>query len=85
MAPVMVVRIHEPAFDIEGDFLLKVYDRRLTKDTRKDECIEEWTIDRDIEFEKRWGRRDIVEYFYKLMAHDHLYYNLNKEEKELKD
>lgn len=38
----MVVRIHEPAMNLKGDFVLKVYDRCYSPEIRHDSVRDEW-------------------------------------------
>ncbi|KAF1851184.1 uncharacterized protein K460DRAFT_361953 [Cucurbitaria berberidis CBS 394.84] len=82
MAPVMVVRIHKATLDLEGDFVLKVYDRRYTNEAREDYHFEEWSTELDLHFESRRWNKDVVKYFLKLMAHDSLFYDLQDEEED---
>ncbi|KAH6622124.1 hypothetical protein C7974DRAFT_414790 [Boeremia exigua] len=73
MAPVMVVRIFEPAIDLEGDFVLKVYDRRYSTEARDEEGDNNaWTVARDMGFEKRRWSSDFVKFFLHLMSSQHL-------------
>lgn len=73
MAPVMVVRIFEPILDLEGDFVLKVYDRRYSAKLREPHSErDQWTVTRDMEFEKRRWSKDFVKFFLHLMANKDL-------------
>ncbi|KAJ5296096.1 hypothetical protein PENANT_c021G08032 [Penicillium antarcticum] len=42
---VMVVRLEYPDFDMEGDLVLKLFDRRFATQLREDEKIHPWTLD----------------------------------------
>jgi hypothetical protein len=52
MAPAMVVRIHSPHIDLNGDFTLKVYDRRCSTSSQETYDAPVWNGDRDLGFEK---------------------------------
>ncbi|KAI8940988.1 hypothetical protein NX059_002237 [Plenodomus lindquistii] len=77
MAAVMVVRIHEPALDLEGDFVLKVYDRRTDCDARIKKG-NPWSARKELEFERRRWDEDTIRYSNKLLAHDDLDYGLSE-------
>ncbi|KAJ4318761.1 hypothetical protein N0V94_004275 [Neodidymelliopsis sp. IMI 364377] len=79
MAPVMVVRIYEPATNLEGDFVLKTYDRRHINNLRKKEA-DTWSRAWDMEFEKRRWSKDFVEFFLKSMASEYLGYTGESDE-----
>lgn len=85
MAPVMVVRICEPALNLEGDFVLKPYDRCALTEGRRDKRIRKCGITSDGEFEKRRWNKDLVQYFDKPMAHSNLHYNLQDEDEDEED
>ncbi|KAF2854172.1 hypothetical protein T440DRAFT_269989 [Plenodomus tracheiphilus IPT5] len=80
MAAVMVVRIHEPALGLEGDFVLKVYDRRQVTDIRTKRCGN-WSLKNDMQLEKHRWYPELNKYAGELMAQDNLYHDLDDEEK----
>ena len=53
MAAVVVVRIFEPRLDMEGDFVLKVYDNRHSDQLRVHYKVERWSQVHDMMLEKR--------------------------------
>lgn len=71
-----VLRIFEPATNLEGDFVLEVYDRRFSYSRRRD-CGGEWNEcipAPDVNFEnRRWDRR-VVKFFVHVMADSWLEY-----------
>ncbi|KAF2993976.1 hypothetical protein E8E13_001040 [Curvularia kusanoi] len=63
----MVVQIFEPSLDLGGAFVLKLYDRRYYQ--REQNYQErEWSISRDMEFEKRRWSKEFVNFFQYMMA-----------------
>lgn len=53
MAPVMVVQIHEPIVDLEGLFVLKMYDWRYSVDESSSRKLGGWSLARDVQLGKR--------------------------------
>jgi hypothetical protein len=72
MAQVMLVQIFEPALDLEGTYVLKIYDRCHSTTMR--ERDDQWTITRDMEFEKRRWPKGFVDFFLHLMDYESLSY-----------
>lgn len=68
MAPAMVVHIYEPALDLEGAFVLKMYDRRYADRAREHIRFASWTPSRDMQLESRQWDNVLVKYFERLMA-----------------
>ncbi|KAF9695207.1 hypothetical protein EKO04_006845 [Ascochyta lentis] len=73
MAAVMVVRVFEPTVDLEGEFVLKVYDQRYTGELRKQYGVQSWSRTRDMKLERRRWSKQLVKFFYKIMADDYIY------------
>lgn len=74
MAQAMVVQIFEPTSDLEGVYVLKVYDRRYSEGLR-DDASDVWSTFKDMEFEKRRFEKDFVGFFQHLMASEDLFYD----------
>lgn len=75
MAQAMVVRIFEPTLNLEGDYVLKVYDRRYTTELRWDDGMDDWTTDKDIQLERRRWSKPFVKFFLHLMANKWQFYD----------
>lgn len=74
MAQAMVVQIFEPTSDLEGVYVLKIYDRRYSEGLR-DDASDVWSTFKDMEFEKRRFEKDFVGFFQHLMASEDLFYD----------
>ncbi|KAJ8105237.1 hypothetical protein OPT61_g10300 [Boeremia exigua] len=74
MATVLVVHIFEPTIDLEGEFVLKVYDIRYSDEFRSQHKIERWSQTRDMKVEQRRWSKPLVRFFHAIMADDWLYY-----------
>ncbi|KAF2657459.1 hypothetical protein K491DRAFT_691096 [Lophiostoma macrostomum CBS 122681] len=74
MAAVMVVRIVAPAMMLDGDYVLKAYDRRFAIDIREEFGIEQWSPDHEMQFMKYSNDKELNEYAADLLSNDHVRY-----------
>ena len=72
MAQVMVLSIFESAINLEGDFVLKVYDHRYADEPRNQDRIDRWNQRRDMEVEKSQWSKKFIEFFSMNMANENL-------------
>lgn len=71
----MVVQIFAPSLDLEGTYVLKVYDRRHSDEVRETYFHKkEWTVAGDIEYERRRWSKDFVRFFLHLMSDNDLHF-----------
>jgi hypothetical protein len=87
MSPVMRIGIHNSALAFEGDFVLKVFNRRYTSNIRGMNRIEEWNLAREAHYRKHVHSATLVKYFDQCVANDDLYYDPHDEDggRESKD
>jgi hypothetical protein len=71
MSQAMVVQVFEPTLDLEGVYVLKMYDRRHFEGLRDDKSA--WSTFADMEFEKRRFEKDFIGFFQHLMASEDLF------------